>query len=86
MHGLQGLLCFSEALGKTVNCGTKESGGGDWGIKLGGPVCVLDFHEVEPQVALQHDKAGNRPCDGLCGSLNGAQGQICRTVQVMESS
>lgn len=75
IQGLQGLLCFSEALGKTVNCGTKETSGGD-----------QPFHEVEPQVVLQHDKAGHRPHDGLGSSLSGAQGQIGRTVQVTESS
>ncbi len=68
-HSLWRLLCFCEALSESFHRRSKEAAGGNWSIKEGDPVRVLDLRQREPQVALEHYQAGHRPSYGLGGSL-----------------
>ncbi len=84
-YGLRQLLCFCEALSKTCYCASKEAVGAHRGIKEGDLVCVLDFRQHEPQVALEHHQAGHGPTHCLGGGLGGTQCQVCCTSQLPES-
>ncbi len=76
---------FCEALSKTCYCASKKAVGADRGIKEGDLVCVLDFRQREPQVALEHHQAGHGPTHCLGGGLGGTQWQVCCTSQLPES-
>ncbi len=78
-------FCASEALSKSFHRGSEEAVGGNRGIKEGDLVCVLDFRQREPQVALKHHQAGHGPPYRLGGGLGGAQSQVCCTSQFPES-
>ncbi len=71
-HSLWPLLCFCEALSGSFHRRSKEAAGGNWSIKEGDPVRILDLHQRKPQVALEHYQAGHRPSYGLSGSLGGS--------------
>ncbi len=53
-HSLWRLLCLREALSESFHHRSKEAAGGNWSIKEGDPVRVLDLRQHEPQVALEH--------------------------------
>ncbi len=84
-HSLWRLLCLCEALSESFHRRSKEAAGGNWSIKEGDPVRVLNLRQREPQVALEHYQAGHRPSYGLGGSLGGSQSQVCCTSQLPES-
>ncbi len=70
-HSLWRLLCLCEALSESFHRRSKEAAGGNWSIKEGDPVRILNLHQREPQVALEHYQAGHRPSYGLGGGLGG---------------
>ncbi len=84
-HSLWCLLCLCEALSESFHRRSKEAAGGNWSIKEGDPVRILNLHQREPQVALEHYQAGHRPSYGLGGSLGGSQSQVHCTSQLPES-
>ncbi len=84
-HSLWRLLCLCEALSESFHRRSKEAAGGNWSIKEGDPVRVLNLRQREPQVALEHYQAGHRPSYGLGGSLGGSQSQVRCTSQFPES-
>ncbi len=84
-HSLWHLLCLCEALSESFHRRSKEAAGGNWSIKEGDPVRVLNLRHREPQVALEHYQAGHRPSYGLGGSLGGSQSQVRCTSQLPES-
>ncbi len=84
-HSLWRLLCLCEALSESFHCRSKEAAGGNWSIKEGDPVRVLDLRQREPQVALEHYQAGHRPSYGFSGSLGGSQSQVRCASQLPES-
>ncbi len=84
-HSLWRLLCLCEALSESFHRRSKEAAGGNWSIKEGDPVRVLNLRQREPQVALEHYQAGHRPSYGLGGSLGGSQSQVRCTSQLPES-
>ncbi len=85
--------CWAGALGQEVSHSlsesfhrrSKEAAGGNWSIKEGDPVRVLDLRQREPQVVLEHYQAGHRPSYGLGGSLGGSQSQVRCASQLPES-
>ncbi len=84
-HSLWRLLCLCEALSESFHRRSKEAAGGNWSIKEGDPVRVLNLRQREPQVALEHYQAGHRPSYGLGGSLGGSQSQVRCTSQFPET-
>ncbi len=84
-HSLWRLLCLCEVLSESFHRRSKEAAGGNWSIKDGDLVHVLNLRQREPQVALEHPQAGHRPSYGLGGGLGGSQSQVCCTSQLPES-
>lgn len=79
---------FCATVKRSVNpftAGPKRPDGQTGASRKGHFVALLYFHQVEPEVALQHNQVGHRSSDGLGRGFRGTQGQIRGTAEITKS-
>uniref|UniRef100_A0A9J7ZRX8 Uncharacterized protein n=1 Tax=Cyprinus carpio carpio TaxID=630221 RepID=A0A9J7ZRX8_CYPCA len=86
LHSLGRFLCLSEALSESFDRWAEETLGRDWSIEEGDLIRVLDLSQRQPQVVLEHHKAGHRFPDRLGIGLGGTQSQVSSAPQIPEGS